>query len=139
MTFRQSPLLLLFQVVTATVLVTALVSCGTQDNPTLPIIVTFSQGFAPPATLNTGAYAGIAVTVANDPKNAGASVSCTPVGACGTFVGPGGGNGIPFCYLAPDAVPPGNKVTITATSVADTTKFVSGIITIVNGPPNPCP
>ena len=139
MTFRQSRILSISQALLAAAMLTVLVACGTQDNPTPPITIAFSPGFAPPASLNTGAYAGIAVSITNDPKNAGASFSCIPTGECGTFVGPGGNNGIPFCYLAPNSVPPGNTVTITATSIADTTKFVSGTITIVNGPPNPCP
>lgn len=139
MTFHGSGLLSICRVAIAVGVITCFISCGTQDNPTPPITVAFSPGFAPPASLNTGAYAGIAVTVTNDPKNAGASFSCTPAGECGTFVGPGGNNGIPVCYLAPDAVPPGNEVTITATSITDTTKFVSGTTTILSGPPNPCP
>ena len=138
MTSHPLRLLSISQVLIAAAVITALVSCG-QDNPTAPITIAFSPGFAPPGSLNTGAYAGIAVTVTNDPKNAGASFSCTPIGECGTFVGPGGNNGIPVCYLAPDTVPPGNEVTITATSITDTTKFVSGTTTILNGAPNPCP
>jgi hypothetical protein len=134
MIFRQLTLLLLAMVVLAT-----LEACGDPKYQAPAITIAFSQGFVPPASLNTGAYAGIAATVTNDPQNAGASFSCTPVGVCGTFVGPGGASGIPLCYLAPDSVPPGNNVTIIATARSDTTKSVSATITIVDGPPNPCP
>jgi hypothetical protein len=114
-------------------------ACGDPKYQPPAITIAFSQGFVPPTSLNTGAYAGIAATVTNDPQNGGVSFSCTPVGACGTFVGPGGASGIPLCYLAPDSVPPGNTVTIIATAASDTTKSVSATTTIVSGPPNPCP
>jgi hypothetical protein len=139
MTFRQTLLLSISQVVIVAVMITALVACGTQDNPTTPITVTFSQGFVPPSSLNTDAYAGIAATVSNDPKNGGVGFSCTPVGACGTFSAGGAPSAIPVCYLAPSSVPNGNTVTITATSDSDNTKSVSATITIVNGAANPCP
>ena len=114
-------------------------SCGDPTYRPPAISIAFSPGFAPPASLDTGAYAGIAATVNNDLQNGGVSFSCTPVGQCGMFVGPGGASGIPLCYLAPDSVPPGNNVTITVTARSDTTKSVSAMTTIVNGPPNPCP
>jgi hypothetical protein len=139
MTFRQSTFRLIAKVAIAAGTMAALVGCGDPKYQAPAITIAFSQGFVPPASLNTGAYAGIAATETNDPQNAGASFSCTPVGVCGTFVGPGGASGVPFCYLAPDSVPPGNNVTIIATARSDTTKSVSATITIVDGPPNPCP
>jgi hypothetical protein len=139
MTLRPSTLRLIPKAVLVTAMITALAACGDPKYQAPAITIAFSQGFVPPASLNTGAYAGIAATVTNDPQNAGAGFSCTPVGVCGTFVGPGGASGIPFCYLAPDSVPPGNNVTIIATARSDTTRSVSATITIVDGPPNPCP
>jgi hypothetical protein len=140
MTFRQStlPWIVLAMLVTA-----MLVACGDPKYQPPAIMLAFSQGFIPPASLNTGAYAGIAATVTNDPKNGGVGFSCTPntpFGACGTFSPTSAGSGIPVCYLAPDSVPNGNTVTVTATSASDPTKSISGTITIVNtGVPNPCP
>jgi hypothetical protein len=94
----------------ATVLLAALVACGI--HPVYvppPIVLTFSPGFQPPASLNTGAYAGIAVTVTNGPLNGGhVGFSCTPVGACGTFSPTSAPSTDPVCYLAPDSVPGGN-------------------------------
>jgi len=98
--------------------------------------------FSPPASLNTSAYAGIAADVANNTKNVGVTFSCihdTSAGTCGSFTQPGAGSAVPVCYLAPDSVPNGNTVTVTATSVSDTTKSVSAIITILSGPGQACP
>ncbi len=127
----------------AVAMLAALVACGDPKAQIPAIVVTFDlQNYPIPADLNTGAYASIAAIVTNDPKNAGVTFSCSPnnpAGACGTFFPAGGGSDVPACYLAPDAVPSQNPVTVTATSVTDSTKSVSAMITIVNGPGNPCP
>jgi len=139
MTFRKSTLRLIPKAMIVTAMIATLFACGDPKAQPVPIIVTFNPNYLPPATLNTGAYAGIAADVANDNKNAGVGFSCTPAEACGSFTPTGAGSTIPVCYLAPDAVPPGNTVTVTATSRTDATKSVSATITIMNGAPNPCP
>ncbi len=138
-TLCRSDIPLIVKAIISLAMTAVLVACGSQSSSPPAITIVFSQGFIPPASLNTGAYAGIAATVANDPMNGGVGFSCTPVGACGTFSLAGIPSAIPVCYLAPDSVPSGNSVTITATAESDTTKSVSATITIVNGAPNPCP
>jgi predicted small lipoprotein YifL len=126
----------------AAAMLAALMACGDPKYQPPAIVVTFDPNFPPPASLNTGAYAGIAAVVTNDTKNAGVNFSCipdTPAGACGTFSNPGAGSAVPVCYLAPEQVPTENPVTVTATSVTDPTKFISAPITVVNGAANPCP
>jgi len=123
-------------------LVSTLVTCGDPAYQPPPIMLAFSSGFQPPTVLNTGAYAGIAVTVTNDTKNAGVNFSCTPdqnLGDCGSFTPPSAASTDPTCYLAPASVPTGGIVTITATSATDPTKFISAQITVQNGVANPCP
>ena len=139
MTLGRSGILLIVKAIISIAMTAVLVACGSQNSTPPAITIAFSQGFIPPASLNTGAYAGIAATVTNDTKNGGVGFSCTPVGACGTFSPAGAPSTIPVCYLAPDSVPNGNNVTVTATAQSDTTKSVSATITIVNGAPNPCP
>jgi hypothetical protein len=126
--------------IATTAMLAALVACvhSMYDPPT--IVLTFSPGFQPPAALNTGANAGIAVTATNGPLNGNdVGFSCSPVGACGTFTPGSAPSTIPVCYLAPNSVPPDGTVTVTATSAVDSTKFISATITIENGPGQPCP
>ncbi len=122
-----------------TAAIAVLFACGDPKAQPVPIIVTFDPAYSPPATLNTGAYAGIAADVANDNKYAGIGFSCAPAAACGLFTPTGAGSAVPVCYLAPEQVPTGGTVTVTATSRTDPTKSVSAMITIVTGAPNPCP
>jgi hypothetical protein len=129
MRFRQW--ILLFGAVSA-----ALAGCGgsSSANPTpaLPISVAFST--AAPAGLEVNATATLAVTLANDSTGAGIkwSVTCgsTGAGACGSFSTSGPGTST--VYAAPSALPSGNNssVSVTATSVADSTKSVSTSIAI---------
>jgi hypothetical protein len=141
MIFRRSPLRLINinKVLIGIGIIVVVVSCGDPQYHAPPIVVTFDPNFSPPASLETGAYAGIAAVVTNGNNNNSVSFTCTPAGQCGTFTPSGSSSGVPVCYLAPAQVPAGNTVTVTATSGADATKSVSAMITIVNGAPNPCP
>jgi hypothetical protein len=125
----------------AVFLVSALVACGDPGHQSPAIAVTFDlQNYPIPAQIDTGAYVAVAATVTNDTNNRGVTFSCAPAGTCGGFYpSPASGSDVPLCYLAPNAVPSQNPVTITATSVTDPTKSASTTITIVNGPTNPCP
>jgi hypothetical protein len=141
MVMRSSALARITQAVLVATLVFTLTTCSRTYEST-PISLAYSPGFQPPTALETGAYAAIAVTVSNDPKNAGVTFSCTPdqsAGDCGSFSLTTVPSTVPTCYLAPDAVPSGGTVTVTATSVTDPTKMLSSTITIENGAPNPCP
>jgi hypothetical protein len=72
------------------------------------------------ATYATGAAGNMAVTWA---------VKCASA-ACGTFGPSANAGGI--TYTAPAAIPSGGAVTITASSVADSSKTVSATVTIVS-------
>jgi hypothetical protein len=61
------------------------------------------------------------------------SVTCGSRGACGSFSASDEGGAI--VYTAPTAIPSGNTVTITATSVADPSVFASITITIIGPQP----
>jgi hypothetical protein len=79
---------------------------------------------------------GISAGVVNDNNSLVSwSVTCGSAGACGTFSSNPTPSSSPVTYTAPSTIPSGNTVTITATSVTDTTKSVSAVVTIV--PPIP--
>src|SRR5580700_3395644 len=92
---------------------------------------------APPAVVMAGGTANIAATVLNDKTNGGVTWSCAPANACGTFSPATAGYQITTVYTAP--VAPANgpitpnlayAVTITATSVSDTTQSASATINV---------
>ncbi|MGA9527289.1 MAG: hypothetical protein WBS24_04150 [Terriglobales bacterium] len=97
---------------------------------TVGILVTFTQNFGAPSSMNVGATADISATVADDSTNAGVDWTCTPTSACGSFNTAHTNSGVPTTYTAPATVPTGNTVTVTATSTADTSRSVSATITI---------
>jgi hypothetical protein len=91
----------------------------------------------PPASLTAGTTAGLAANVLNDSKNGGVTWSCAPVGACGTFSPSTTGYEITTLYTAPVAPPNGPvtpnliySVTITATSVTDSSQSASATLTV---------
>ncbi|MGD0213744.1 MAG: hypothetical protein ABSB87_10965 [Terriglobales bacterium] len=108
----------------------ALLACGSPQYQNRAIVVTWSTGFPPPASLGTSQTEGIAAVVANDPKNAGVNFTCVPVGECGSFSPDPIASNVPTTYQAPPTVPTGGSVIVTATSVTDATKSVSATITI---------
>lgn len=132
MTLRQGILLLI-----STSMMAALVACGGpsyQTIPVLPISITFIG--TPPASLMVGATLSLTAVVTNDAANEGVawSVTCgsTGTGACGSFSRATTVSGFATTYTAPLALPTGNTVTVTATSVADSTISVSSpAITII--------
>ncbi len=97
--------------------------------PPIPIAVTLSSA---PASLEVNAQfvfdAGIANDVSANPEVTW-SVSCGGT-ACGSFNPATTTNEAQTTYTAPATVPPGNTVTVTATSVTDTTKSASASIVI---------
>ena len=96
------------------------------------ISVTFQT--APPTSLLIDAAAvNIAANVANDPNNAGVNWTVTCGSAqCGSFSSLSTLNGVATAYTDPTAVPTGNSVTVTATSVTDSGKSASATITITS-------
>ncbi len=107
-----------------------LAACGDPHYQPPAIVVTFSMDFPVPTALGVSTTAGIAAVVNNDPKNAGVSWTCLPAGQCGEFSPNPVASNVPTTYQAPPAIPQGNTVTVTATSVTDATKSVSAMITI---------
>ena len=130
MTFRQATLPVIAKTIVAVGAIAMLVACGGSKYQAPAIMITFSTSFPPPPALGTSATAGIAAVVINDPANAGVNFSCLPMGQCGSFNPNPIASNVPTTYQAPPMVPPGNTVTVTATSVTDSSKFVSATITI---------
>jgi len=116
-----------------------LAACGSQNSSTIPITVTFTQGFLPPTSMMEGDSCGIAATVTNDNKDAGVnwSVTCASAPQCGSFSLFPTSSGVPVTYTAPGNPPAGDgTVTVTAASVTDSTKFVSSSPIPINGSPS---
>jgi hypothetical protein len=112
----------------------ALVACGGDPRyQAPPIVVAFSPALQ--TSINTGSTIGITTIVTNDPQNAGVNLTCVPAGDCGMFNPTQIASNVPSCYEAPAAVPAGNTVTLTATSVTDPTKSVSSTLTVLEGDP----
>ena len=127
--FRRLALLLI--TAASTVVIAA---CGNQNSTPPPIVVTFTPGFTPPATLShqsPGNTAGIAATITNGPQNAVVNwtVTCGSPD-CGSFDHTSTASTIPTTYTAPASIPAPPDVTVTATSADDSTKSVSATITI---------
>ena len=112
----------------ATVLA-GLASCGGGGSDQFPISVAFST--APPSSISIGTTASVAAIVSNDPSSGGVTWSATCTGGnCGSFSPTSTDNGSPTTYTPPSTVPNPASVTITATSMTDTTKKVSASVTI---------
>jgi hypothetical protein len=83
-------------------------------------------------TIVKNSSAPLVATVSNDAANAGVdwTVSCGSLGACGTFSPAHTASGATTTFTAPNAVPAGNTVTITATSSADPSQTAVEIVTV---------
>jgi hypothetical protein len=115
-----------------------LAACGDPKSQAPAIVVTFFS--TPPTSIDTGSTIGIMAAVANDPRSGGVNFTCSPIDSCGLFNPVKIASMIPTCYEAPETVPEGNTVTITATSVTDPTKSVSSapITILVGSSTQPC-
>ncbi|HSY70224.1 MAG TPA: hypothetical protein VK813_16355 [Edaphobacter sp.] len=118
-----------------TVTITASVGSGTPGTAQIsiavpPISVAFNP--APPTSLPAGTTTPLTAVVSNDSKSAGVTwtVTCGSSGACGSFNPTSTASGTATTYTAPAAIPTGNTVAVTATSVTDPTKSQSATITI---------
>ncbi|MGA9673652.1 MAG: hypothetical protein WBQ94_30955 [Terracidiphilus sp.] len=97
-----------------------------------PATIQFTQGFLPPSAIAGGGTAKIAATVTNDPTFAGVTWSATCGSSpCGSFkpttTASGGVQGVTV-YTAPSAIPAGQAVTVTATSIYSSSASVSSTI-----------
>ncbi len=131
-----------FPILCFVILAQAILSgCGTSyDNPpgstTGSISVQIAQ--APPAAMAAGASAGIVANVLNDKHNAGVTWSCAPADSCGSFTPATTGYQVATLYTAPSAGPAGVlnvAVTITATSVSDSSQSASSSTILQVGSP----
>jgi hypothetical protein len=82
------------------------------------ITVTFTLPSSFPSSLPTSAALPVTVSLTNDTNNQGVTFTCAPAGTCGTFTNT---SATSATYNSPAAVPAGGSITITATSVAQTT------------------
>lgn len=100
-----------------------------QTTTSPPISIAFSP--APATSMLTNATQSLTAVVSNDSANKGVSwsVICGS-GACGSFSSLTTASGQATTYTAPSAVPAGNTVTVTATSISDPTKSASATLTI---------
>ncbi len=104
-------------------------ACGSSGKPKTVISVTLAP--APPATLEVSNSVQVAADTPGDSTNAGVNwtISCTSAD-CGSITPAQTAPGAPAVYLAPKTVPTGGSVTITATSVTDSSAAASGTTTI---------
>jgi hypothetical protein len=80
-----------------------------------------------PSAMFVNDYTTVSATT-ND--TAGVTWSCAPASSCGGFASSQAMSGVADSYTAPSQIPSGNLVTLTATSVTDTTKSASAQVTI---------
>src|SRR5580658_4594101 len=88
---------------------------------------------APPAAVAAGGTAQLAANVLNDKANAGVTWSCAPANACGSFNPTTTGYQITTVYTAPPVTPNSPvtlPVTITATSVTDSSQSASAAVNV---------
>jgi hypothetical protein len=128
----------LFAITAATIWLTAC-GGGSKTPPPPPPVVSVALSGTPPTSLVAATTTTLTANVSNDSSNAGVkwSVSCS-ASACGSFAPTSTASGTATTYTAPTA-PPTNPatVTITATSVTDSTKAASTTITITSPAPPP--
>jgi hypothetical protein len=91
------------------------------------------------ASVQVGQTSNFIASVTNDAQNKGVNWTLSGTGctaaACGTVSPTTSASGAPVGYTAPAGVPAPPMVTLTATSVADATKFVAAAITVTAGSP----
>jgi hypothetical protein len=80
-----------------------------------------------PSAMFVNDYSTVTATT-ND--SAGVTWSCAPASSCGAFAASQTMNGVGDTYTAPSQIPTGNVVTLTATSLTDSTKSASARVAI---------
>lgn len=106
-------------------------SGGSSPNPPDPPAVAVAFSPQAPTSVDAGSAASLTVVVSNDSANGGVkwSVSCGS-GQCGSFSAPSTTSGAATKFTALGSVPNPATVTVTATSVTDSTKSASATISI---------
>jgi len=94
-------------------------------------VISVSFAAQPPTTLVVSTTLSLTALVNNDSKGAGVNWTVTCGSAsCGSFNPASTASSQATTYTAPAAIPTGNTVTLTATSVTDSTKSVVATVTI---------
>jgi hypothetical protein len=118
----------------ATLIVLAIAVCisgcgAASAPPPLPISVSVSP--STPQSVDSGQTASFTATVANDSSNKGVTWTVTCATApCGTVSPTSTASGAATTYTAPSSVAANLNVSVTATSVADSTKSASGAVAV---------
>jgi hypothetical protein len=98
-----------------------------------PIVVTISPSRASVETSGSQAFT---ATVQNDSQNKGVNWTLSGIGCsnviCGTLSVASSASGAAINYTAPVTLPPSTAVTLTATSLADSTKSAAATITVTS-------
>ena len=103
-------------------------------NTAAPVSVIFNP--APPTSMLIGTTTTLTAVVANDSTNSGVTWTCLPANVCGSFNPTTSmGSTATTTYTAPAAIPAGGSVTVTATSIKDSTQSATATITISAPPP----
>ena len=98
-----------------------------------PISIAIVASTAPPFTLVPGATMTFTATLSNDYTVGGGSVAWSLTcgsSDCGSLSATKTTSGTAVTYTAPSAIPSGNTVTVTATSITDPTESNSVVVTI---------
>jgi len=117
------------------ILVSALFpGCGGTPTPT-PVAISVSLSSGPESdSIPLGGTVTLSVIVSNDSANAGVNWSCTPANICGSFSPISTASGASTTYSAPAVLPPGAQVTLTASSVTDSSKSFSLVLSFTHPP-----
>ena len=102
----------------------------------ITIAVTPDTGLIPVGATTALNATTFSATVANDSSNQGVTWTLTqgsPPAACSSTCGSLASNGTSTVYSAPNSIPAVNSVSVTATSVADSSKSGSGTVTLTAG------
>ena len=119
--------------VLAIAFVMMIAGCSGGSSPNPPDPPAISVAFSPqaPTSVDAGSTASLTAIVSNDSANGGVkwSVTCGS-GQCGSFSATSTSSGAATKFTAPGSAPNPATVTVTATSVTDSTKSASATISI---------
>ncbi len=141
---RYAQLLSAFYLLFPCILAILIAGCSASSYPAVGTI-SFPNGAV--SSVSPGTAIALSAAVSNDPKGLGVNwvATCTPYGTttvansgtvttCGTFSPTHTASGVATNYTAPNAIPVGGTVTVTATSEEDPTRAASVTLTISGQP-----
>src|ERR1700722_19553570 len=109
-------------------------SSSSRANGTATPLISVSITQAPPATMPTSTSASVSAAVNNDIANAGVDwvAMCASGPNCGSFSPAHTASGSAATFTAPNGVPSGNTVAVTALSTTDHSKAFAATVTITS-------